>query len=88
MFDRWTEKYWKIIRLSEDLTVGIPIQLANKPGLLIEYELQRSNLPMCELFSSAFLSSSQTCIGDEFNVVGSVIELMWLVRWKLTRHFT
>ena len=31
MFDRWTEKYRKIIRLSEDLTVGIPIQLVNKP---------------------------------------------------------
>jgi len=44
MFDRWTEKYWKIIRLSEDLTVGIPIQLVNPAYLLIEWEFQRSNL--------------------------------------------
>ena len=84
MFDRWTEKRWKMLRLSEDLTVGTPIQLANEPGLLIEYELQRSNLPMCELFSSAFLSSSQTCVGDECKVVGSVRELMWVALWKST----
>ena len=29
MFDYWTEKHWKISRTSEDLTVGIPIQLIN-----------------------------------------------------------
>ena len=38
MFDYWTEKYWKIISISEDLTVGIPIQLVNPAGSLIEWE--------------------------------------------------
>ena len=84
MFDRWTEKYWKIIRLSEDLTVGIPIQLVNKPGLLIEWEFQRSNFLIGGLFSSTFLSISQTCIGDECEVTGSVRELIWVVLWKST----
>ena len=125
MFDCWTEKRWKMIRASEDLTVGIPIQLVNPAGSLVEWEYKRSmmyykqlywqflisksrhlvlysysisepagftnklkykrsNLPMCGLFSSTFLSSSQTCIGDECKVIGSVIELMWLVRWKST----
>mgnify|MGYP006963452659 FL=1 len=65
MFDRWTEKYWKIIRLSEDLTVGIPIQLVNPAYLLIEWEFQRSNLLIGGLFSSTFLSSGQTCMRDE-----------------------
>jgi len=44
MFDCWTEKRWKIISMSEDLTVGIPIQLVNKPGLLIEWEYKRQYL--------------------------------------------
>ena len=76
MFDYWTEKHWKIIRLSEDLTVGIPIQLVNPAYLLIEWEFQRSNLLIGGLFSSDFLSISQTCIGDECEVVGLVKELM------------
>ena len=76
MFDCWTEKRWKIIGMSEDLTVGIPIQLVNKPGLLIEWEFQRSNLLIGGLFSSTFLSSGQTCMRDECEVIGSVKELM------------
>ncbi len=76
MFDRWTEKYWKIIRLSEDLTVGIPIQLVNPAYLLIEWEFQRSNLLIGGLFSSTFLSSGQTCMRDECEVIGSVKKLM------------
>ena len=41
-----------------------------------------------ELFSSVFLSCSQTCIGDESKVIGSVKELMWIVWWKSTQRFT
>ena len=33
---------------------------------------------------SVFLSSSQTCIRDEFEIIGLVIELMWVVQWKST----
>ena len=76
MFDRWTEKYWKIIRLSEDMTVGIPIQLVNPAYLLIEWEFQRSNLLIGGLFSSTFLSSGQTCMRDECEVIGLVKKLM------------
>ena len=76
MFDCWVEKRWKMIRTSEDLTVGAPTQLVNPAYLLIELEFQRSNLLIGGLFSSDFLSISQTCIGDECEVVGSVKELM------------
>ena len=46
MFDCWTEKHWKIIRTSEDLTVGIPIQLVNPAGSLVEWEYKRQYLPI------------------------------------------
>ena len=76
--------YWKGWSRYQDITFCIPIQLVSQPGLLITWNFKRPNLPMCGLFSSTFLSSSQTCIGDECKVIGSVIELMWLVRWKST----
>ena len=76
--------YWKGWSRYQDITFCIPIQLVSQPGLLITWNFKRPNLPMCGLFSSTFLSSSQTCIGDECKVIGSVIELIWLVRWKST----
>ena len=76
--------YWKGWSRYQGIIFCTPIQLVSQPGLLVNWNLERSSLPMCELFSSAFLSSSQTCIGDECKVIGSVIELTWLVRWKST----
>ena len=41
-----------------------------------EKAFQRSNLLIGGLFSSTFLSSGQTCMRDECEVIGSVKELM------------
>jgi hypothetical protein len=46
MFDYWTEKHWKISRTSEDLTVGIPIQLINPADSLVEWGYKRQYLPI------------------------------------------
>ena len=56
MFDYWTEQHWTITRLSEDLTVEIPIQLVNPAGSLIEWEYK-----MYYLDIEINLSSTAAC---------------------------
>ena len=70
MFDCWTEKRWKIISMSEDLTVGIPIQLVNKPGLLIEWEYKRQYLDF-----KINLASTTACTTLYWCITSSCINL-------------
>ena len=54
MFDRWTEKRWKIIRTLEDLAVGIFSLLVNSAGSLIEGEYKIEYLGFEIDFSGTF----------------------------------
>ena len=54
MFECWTEKHWKIIRTSEDLTVGNFCLLVNSAGSLIEGEYKIEYLGVEIDFSGAF----------------------------------
>ena len=89
---RWTyvieglhkQKYWRSRSQRQDVLFCTPFQLVSQPSLLINRNFQRSNLPTCRSLSNAFLSSSQTCIRNEFKMIRLVIELMWVVQWKST----
>ena len=54
MFDRWTEKRWKTICASEDLTVGNFCLLVNSAGSLIEGEYKIEYLGVEIDFSGTF----------------------------------
>ena len=54
MFDRWTEKRWKMICASEDLTVGNFCLLVNSAGSLIEGRYKIEYLGVEIDFSGAF----------------------------------
>ena len=54
MLHYWAEKYWKIIRTSEDLTVGNFCLLVNSAGSLIEGEYKIEYLGVEIDFSGKF----------------------------------